>query len=125
MPSIKERYAQNSPYFKADDVKAGDITLTIAAIYLDEYVGTKQCDIVSFSNYDSQLILSPTTARQIAAICGDNTDGWIGKSITLYFEPNVYYQGTKTGGIRVRSTTPQGNGAVVVAKPEIDDSVPF
>jgi hypothetical protein len=125
MASIKDRYPQSSPYLRAADVEMGDLTLTISGVHLDETVGTKQCDILTFSNYNSQLILSSITANQIARLLGDNTDTWPGKTIALFYCPDVFYQGKKVGGIRVKAATPQGNGTAVVAKPEIDDCVPF
>lgn len=43
-----------------------------------------------------------TTGFCMAAMYGDDTEGWIGKPVTLYFDPTVKVGRDVKGGIRVR-----------------------
>lgn len=53
---------------------------------------------------DKPLILNSTNGQIIAAISGsEESDDWIGKKIVLYNDPNIFFGGKMTGGIRVRA----------------------
>lgn len=60
--------------------------------------------IVLFSDMDDRgWVLCKTNAMCVAAMFGDDTDGWIGKRVTLYAEL-VQVGPTKKPGIRVRGS---------------------
>lgn len=48
------------------------------------------------------LIVNSGNWDQLATAYGDESDGWRGKPVELYIDPNVMYAGRRTGGIRVR-----------------------
>ena len=111
MTSISERYG--SSLMTAQDVKAGNLTLQISYVEWDVLMGKETRDLVHFVGEDRCLILNPTNARALARLLGDDGDKWRGNWITLYYDPDVEYQGEKKGGIRVRCATPPptaGNG---------------
>jgi len=82
-----------SKYLKADDIisAGGEMTVTITGVVLgafDKTDGSQETKpIVSFAGQDKQLILNKTNARRIESILGfDDSEDWIGKSITLITE---------------------------------------
>jgi len=63
---------------------------------------------LTFKELEKPLVLNSTNGQIIAAITGsEESDDWIGKKIVLYAEPNVFFGGKMTGGIRVRAPKPQ------------------
>jgi hypothetical protein len=86
-----------------------------------------------FDELEKPLVLNSTNGQIIAAITGSQeSDGWAGKKIVLYFDPNVSFGGKLTGGIRCRApkagsvVADAKQGAPAPAAPVEDDSnVPF
>lgn len=89
-----------------------------------------------FNEMEKPLVLNSTNGQIIAAITGsEDFDGWIGKKIVLYFDPNISFAGKLTGGIRCRApktkptpvqSAPKATTAPAQAIVEDDDtSVPF
>jgi hypothetical protein len=112
MTSISERYS--SSLMTAQDVEAGDLDLQISYVEWDVPIGKDTRDLVHFVGEDRCLALTPTNARALARLHGDDGDKWRGKWVTLYYDPKVEYQDRKVGGIRVRDRAPsppaEGNG---------------
>jgi hypothetical protein len=133
MPNVNDRYPESGFFSAKNWNKSGDLNLQIAYVAYDESVGfDKTADVVHFINDARTLPLNQTTARSIARIHGEEMDAWRDKWITLYLDPDVEYQGKKTGGIRVRETV-GGNGNAIVAPvaprkaraADMDDEIPF
>lgn len=62
----------------------------------------KYCII--FEELDKPMVLNATNGQIIASITGsEDTDGWPGKKIVLYDDPNVSFGGKLVGGIRCRA----------------------
>src|SRR5262245_16199528 len=133
MPNVNDRFPDSGHFSAKSWNKSGDLNLQIAYVAYDQNIAVnKTADVVHFTNDGRTLPLNQTTARAIAHIHGDEMDGWRGKWITLYLDPNVEYKGNKTGGIRVKVA---GNGsdnvAVVTPAPRprprdgLDDEIPF
>jgi hypothetical protein len=100
-------------------------------------IGDEQKLCLSFAEFEKGLVLNKTNATNIAAFCGPDTDGWIGKKIVLV-SAMVDYQGRSVEAIRVRAPkTPHPRPAAAQApasKPAgpppghpaaLDDEVPF
>lgn len=89
--------------------------------------------VLTFHELEKPLVLNSTNGQIIAAITGsDDFDGWIGKKIVLYFDPNISFAGKLTGGIRCRAPKNQPAAAqnAPTAKPApvaeaADSDVPF
>lgn len=83
--------------------------------------------VLHFKELDKPLVLNSTNGQIIHSITGaTDFDGWIGKKIVLYFEPNVFFGGKMTGGIRVRA--PKGSTPPPQSQPEENhrgDDIPF
>lgn len=56
-----------------------------------------------------------TNAKVIAAMYGEDTDGWAGKAVTL-FRTEVEFQGDRVAAIRIRSTPPRRLAKAAPAK---------
>ena len=86
-----------------------------------------------FDELEKPLVLNSTNGQIIAAITGSQeSDGWAGKKIVLYNDPNSSFGGKLTGGIRCRApkagsvVADAKQGAPAPAAPVEDDSqVPF
>lgn len=66
-------------------------------------VSTVAC--LSFKGKYKRLAFG-TKAKRLAVIelHGRKIPDWVGKSITLYWDPDVKFKGKKTGGIRIKGT---------------------
>ena len=71
---------------------------------------------LNFKGKEKHLICNKTNARTIASMHGNDTDGWVGKEIVLYNDPNVAMGDKVVGGIRVQYQ---------VATDDLDDDIPF
>lgn len=90
---------------------------------------------LSFNECEKPMVLNSTNGQIIASITGsEDFQGWIGKQIVLYNDPNISFGGKLTGGIRVRAPRNQAKAAaapVAVAPPAQEpeapesDEVPF
>ena len=68
-----------------------------------------------FDELEKPLVLNSTNGQIIAAITGSQeSDGWAGKKIVLYNDPNISFGGKLTGGIRCRA--PKAGSVVADAK---------
>lgn len=90
----------------ADDIGSQTPTLPIARV-TTEKVGPADKPVVWFFGARKGVVLSATLARQIAAIHGDDTDGWTGKSVTLHTVPCRRMDGTRGLSIRARAPAAQ------------------
>ena len=60
---------------------------------------------LTFDELDKPMTLNSTNGQLIARITGsEESDGWIGKKIVLYKDPNVSFGGKLVGGIRCRAS---------------------
>ena len=82
-----------SKWIKADDLGEDDVQLKIAGVEMEELTnenGKKDNKpACSFVGQSKKLILSKTNWSRIAQQHGDDSDMWIGKTITLYAEPEA------------------------------------
>lgn len=71
-------------YASGNDLQDKTPTLEIASVVMEKMADTVK-PVIYFHGAKRGVVLSPTLARQIADIIGDNeTDKWIGRSVTLY-----------------------------------------
>ncbi len=49
-----------------------------------------------------QFSLNKTNTMALINLYGRSTANWVGKTITLYVDPNVMFSGRLVGGVRVR-----------------------
>lgn len=95
---INQVYSGNS--FKAEDLGDQEPTFIITAIEMKPFdKGNKL--VLSFQGEKKTLVCNKTNAKRIAFMFGNDTNNWVGQSITLYTE-HVDFQGEIVPAIRVK-----------------------
>ena len=69
-------------YLKVDDLRGGDLTLTIES-FDQEMISGRLKPVVTFDTGD-KLVMNATNGRILFHLLADDTEGWIGHTITLY-----------------------------------------
>jgi hypothetical protein len=92
-----------SPHLQAQELGGKDLEVTIKGIGFEE-VGPKKDNlgVVYFEEVPRGLVLNKTNRNRIVDWHGVETDGWVGKKITLY-ESEADFDGVTRPCIRVRS----------------------
>lgn len=103
---------------KASDLQGAEPTVTIESVEMKKFDNGNKL-VIAFTGKEKTLVCNKTNANRIAHAYGTNTDGWIGKQITLYTDM-VDFQGSVVEAIRVRAKKPMPAGAAMH-----DDEVPF
>lgn len=70
-------------FLKAADLKGQAATVAIKSVIGEEIDGKDKC-IISFEGAKKTLVCNRTNAEAIKLMFGRNTDGWIGKRVTLF-----------------------------------------
>jgi len=117
-------------YLKAADLQGRRIPVVIERIVVEE-IGGDHKPIVYFRGKDRGLVLNKTNANTIAEAFGQETDQWVGATITL-FEARVEFQGKRVPAIRVDipptlpvKAAPQPAEPNPPADNFVDDEIPF
>lgn len=109
-------------YIYAFDLGGRDVTVKIAKVEAAVLTGSggrkTRKPVVYFDGKEKGLALCKTNAKTIATLYGNDTEKWVGRSVTLY--PTTTMFGVETVDcIRVRPVVPKGNGtAPKPAEPE-------
>ena len=90
-----------SKYLKAADLQGREFTLRIASIRMEDIGDDDQKPVLYFENAKKGLVLNKTNANNCVVLYGAETDGWIGKPVTLY-SAWVDFQGKSVEAIRIR-----------------------
>jgi hypothetical protein len=123
---------QQTGLYRADDLKNGEITHTIAFLLESEKMFNKQVDILCFADTARQLQLNQTNSLFLLDTFGDEPQAWAGKAVTLYLH-EYEFKGERKSGIRLkradaaaaeasakRALVRQADG-----KADMNDEVPF
>lgn len=102
---MKVSEAFPSKYLTAADLQGRNVPVVISNVIVEELDGKRKLSIY-FQGKQKSFICNKTNANNIAAIYGDDTDGWIGQEVIL-FEAMVDYQGKTVPAIRVRAPQPK------------------
>ncbi|MEE9159976.1 MAG: hypothetical protein V3U60_16525 [Gammaproteobacteria bacterium] len=95
---ISQQYGE---YVACEELNGRDVTLTISSIALKTFDDGTSKPAISFKNARKGFLLNKTNSITIATMYGDETDGWIGKPITL-FPTDTDFGGKRVPCIRVR-----------------------
>jgi hypothetical protein len=133
MPNINQMI--ESKYLKQSDVD-GEVEVTIAKIGQinvareDEQPELKWA--ARFTELPKPMVLNSTNLQLLAKACGsEESDDWIGKTVTVYADPNVSFGGKLVGGLRIKlpikkAATTQRTQAPTGSKfDEMADDIPF
>jgi len=88
----------------AEFVKTKERTLRIEKVTREElqFKSKETKVVVAFEGATKRLILNKTNMRSIVARHGSAVKDWIGKDITLYFDPDVKIGRRRVGGVRIK-----------------------
>jgi hypothetical protein len=91
-----------SKYLKAPDIEGHEVTVQIAAVKLEpmEQSGDSK-PVLYFVGKTKGVVLNKTNSETLSAAFGDETDGWVGRSIVL-FGAMTQFGGKMTPCIRLR-----------------------
>lgn len=89
-----------STYLKAADLQGRNVPVIIEYVEMED-IGGDHKPVIHFKGKERGLVLNKTNASTIAQMHGSDTDGWAGKSITL-FASQTDFQGRSVPCIRVR-----------------------
>jgi len=99
---VKRNQAFKGKYLRGADLE-DDVDLTIKDVEMQlidkEDLDTKP--VVSFED-GKPMVLNGVNWDAIQEMYGEDTDGWRGKKIRLWFNPSIEFGGKRVGGIRVR-----------------------
>jgi len=97
--SIADTLTANSNQLNSDDLMGGPITVTVTGWKR----GATKEQPVWLSIGSDRMPYSPckTMRRVLAAEWGDRPAEWVGRSMTLFRDPNVMFGGMQVGGIRI------------------------
>jgi hypothetical protein len=93
-----------SKYLRAKEFEnKPDRVVTISAAEQGE-VGEEKDEklLIYFNELDRPLVGNPTNVSMLIELFGDETNDWIGKKVTLYHDPNVFFGTERKGGLRVK-----------------------
>ncbi len=113
MVMLNEAFPGN--WLKSADLQGREVPVVIASADI-ETVGKDRKLCLFFRGKQKGMICNKTNAQRIALAYGEDTNAWVGQSITLYSEM-VDFQGKATWGLRVkvpqqrRQVTPQFQAA--------------
>ena len=97
--SLRDTIVPKSDQMNSDDLLAGSVTIKVTGVSR----GTSEQPIkISFERDNGKPYLPCKSMRRVL-IHAWTEDGraWVGKSMTLYNDPEVMYGGVKVGGIRI------------------------
>ena len=80
MAKFKDLYPGR--YLKVDDLRGGDLTLTIES-FDQEQISGRFKPVVTFDTGD-RLVVNATNGRILFHLLDEDTDNWAGHTITLY-----------------------------------------
>lgn len=101
MNDFQAALAPKSDQINAQDLLAGDMTVTIAGVRVTP--GTEQPVSISLKGMEKVWRPCKTTGRILMAAWGPDTSVYSGRSVQLYLDPDVKWGGMKVGGIRIRA----------------------
>lgn len=112
---LKRSDVFKSKYLGKDDL-ATPLVLTVKDVAMQEVQsedGHEEVPVMTFrENVKPFIVKNQTNWAIMEEAFGEDTDGWIGKSIEVYVDPNVMFKGKRTGGVRIRIPTGAMNPGV-------------
>lgn len=96
---ILETITPKSDQLNADDLIGGPVTVTVTGV---KRGSAEQPVAVELSGYEGRPYKPCKSMRRVlVALWGDTPKEWVGRSMTLYCDPEVRFGGMRVGGIRI------------------------
>jgi hypothetical protein len=96
--NFRDTIKPKSDQLNADDLIAGPITVTITGVKRGNAEQPVECKL---NNGYQPYKPCKSMRRVMVAAWGDDGRAWVGRSLTLYADPDVVFGGVKVGGIRI------------------------
>lgn len=97
--NLKDTIVPNSKQLNAEQLISGPMTITVTGV---SRASGDQPVAIGFKNDDGKPFMPCKTMRKVLIFAwGDDGREWIGKSMTLFCDPEVKFGGVKVGGIRI------------------------
>ena len=97
--NLRDTVVPKSDQLNADDLLAGAITIKVTAVTRGD---GEQPISVHYENENGRPYKPCKSMRRVLIHAwGDDGRQWVGKSMTLYCDPDVQFGGVKVGGIRI------------------------
>jgi hypothetical protein len=101
-----------SDQINADDLLAGPRTITVTKVVIDK--GKEQpVDVFFEGDGGKPFRPSKSMRRVMVAVWGDEPSNYVGKSMTLYRDPDVKWGGMAVGGIRISNMSHMDSDLVI------------
>lgn len=97
MESVRDTIVPKSDQLNTDDLLSGPITVEITGVTR----GTAEQPVCVAIKGHQPFKPCKSMRRVLVACWGEYAKNWVGKSLTLYADPNVKYGGVRVGGIRI------------------------
>jgi hypothetical protein len=101
-----------SDQINADDLIGREMDITVTGVQIDS--GQDQPVSISFAESDKVYRPCKSMSRVLVAVWGPDAKAYVGKSMTLYRDPDVKWGGMAVGGIRIRAMSDMEGGKPVV-----------
>lgn len=98
-----------SKYIKSDDIGTAPITVTVKMVIIEEIAQGEHKPVMHFMGKDKGMVLNKTNATACAAVWGNETDQWQGKTANLLAQP-VMFQGRQVMGLMLQPHIAQQAG---------------
>jgi hypothetical protein len=93
-------------FMKAEDLKGKPMVVTITDVDTARF-GSDTLPVIIVKEVKKGIVLNFGSARRIAALYGEESDGWKGKFVTIFPTSVIDRDGETVPCIRVRSQAPQ------------------
>ena len=116
----------DSATLKAADLQGSEPTVIIASVEMKKFDDGNKL-VITFQGKKKTLVCNKTNANRIAHAYGTDTDGWIGKEITLFVD-QVDFKGEIVDAIRIRAKKPAApvrQASADMGRDEMNDEIPF
>lgn len=126
-----------SKYLKQSDVDA-DVVVTVQKVGKANVAPKGEEPeykwLIRFNEFEKPMVLNSTNIKRLAKACAsDDTEGWIGKQVVLYVDPDVEFAGNVVGGLRIKAHRPSPTTGTKQVMPQqtgghfddMADDIPF
>lgn len=97
--NLKSTIVPKSDQLNSEQLMTGSITITVTSV---KRGNAEQPVIIGYDDDPTRPYKPCKTMRKVLIYAwGDNGNDWIGRSMTLYNDPEVKFGGVKVGGIRI------------------------
>jgi hypothetical protein len=135
---VNAREFLSKSFLKKEDLRrSGPLRLTVESVEVRDgrsWDGKPPVSelVLRFTDGQQLSLRAQENLRRVLEAWGDETDGWVGRTLEAYYSPDVRSPRGEPGGVRLRMPSSEGAGAGATpqAAPrsqeqELEESIPF